>query len=307
MAICITANITDIEHGWVSRYFARCRSLAPLGIPVSENVQRVQDRSFIGLLAAIQAANDSKVVVVTHGFPDGSGLFLPLYPTAAGLPTSAPYTTDDMLYRLSGIAQDADAKAAAKRAELFSKEQNVPREHVDTLVAATKALNTQGKGKELIEFRGCSLGKNKISLQRFRRFLGAKALGAPDVYSDFGSFRQGSGASAMKTHVTGHSGLTETYDYDVTGKGKCLVCMSLNAQNKPAAGHVVAATEAALSGWYMNNMYVLASLPGGEVPVHFLWDESPAAPPGVPTSVKMRARPYFPQNPEYKAHIQYAY
>ena len=210
-----------------------------------------------------------------------------------------------MLYRLSGIAQEADPKLAAKRAELFSKEQNVPREHVDTLTAATKALKTEGK--DLIEFRGCSLGKNKISLGRFRRFLGAKALGAPDVYSDFGSLRQAAGTQAMLTHATGHVGHMETCEYDVAGKGKCLVCMRLNAESRPAGGHVVASTGDALRGWYASNLYAGASLAGGDGPVHFLWDEFPAPPPGVPTSVAMRPRPYFPHNQEYKAHIQCAY
>jgi hypothetical protein len=234
MAICITANITDIEHGWVSRYFARCRSLAPLGIPVSENVQRVQDRSFIGLLAAIQAANDSKVVVVTHGFSDGSGLFLPLYPTAAGLPTSAPYTTDDMLYRLSGIAQDADAKRPLSGPS-FSVKSRTSRGSTLTRWSPRPRRSTPREGEGADRVPRVLLGKNTDLAPAFRRFLGAKASARQTSTATSGASRTGVRRVRDEDARDGHTG-SRRRTLRRHRQGKCLVCMSLNAQNKPAAG-----------------------------------------------------------------------
>ena len=44
----------------------------------------------------------------------------------------------------------------------------------------------RNKKIDTIEFRSCNLGKNVLSLQRFREFFGARLAGAPDLHTVFG-------------------------------------------------------------------------------------------------------------------------
>ena len=46
----------------------------------------------------------------------------------------------------------------------------------------------RAKNFKLVEFRGCNLGRNVSSVDRFRRFFGAQTFGAPKLHSFFGTF-----------------------------------------------------------------------------------------------------------------------
>jgi hypothetical protein len=254
------------------------------------SVQQVNNPTIKGLMEAVDKSKEPEILIVAHGHVDGSGLFLPL---ASGAPDSTTHQQIDRLLKMSITASlnitDADAKTfSISKADLIA------------LIDLAKARKKSPK--KLIEFRGCTLGLNKISLGRFREFFGADKLGAPDVGSFFGSFACGQGNPHFAQHAAAHVG--KTYEYPTGSTLFC--CIGVDSNDEPQNGHVVATTGNHILSWLYTNFDPNATPPGNSLPVHFLWDDNPKPPPGVTLMNKMRPQPYFPNTKLYEDHIVYS-
>ena len=133
-------------------------------------------------------------ILIIHGQPDGSGLFLPLFRNSS--------KKDTFHYDLQKL-MDVDANVSAmseadfgvmglratrspiRRRRLSDITVKDPRqERVDKMLDLMHQV--RNKKIDTIEFRSCNLGKNVLSLQRFREFFGARLAGAPDLHTVFG-------------------------------------------------------------------------------------------------------------------------
>jgi hypothetical protein len=301
MAVGFTAGLTVTEHNWVVSYFAKFMLMNPFIVRPTP-VKRVTPASFKDLLNAVAATTDTQVVIVAHGMDDGSGLFLPLVQGKVG------FVAHDQLDKLMIISNKKPAVATEKDALLLGLTKKETQDLVDLTIVLRKKKPPVG----LIEFRGCYLGKNYLSLKRFRLFFGATKMGAPKIGGFFGLFRNGHGQPIFAKHSKspGHVGTTYTYPQSFTSPapaGNCLCCIGVDQFDEPQTGHLVADTQDALNRWTFDKFMPGASVPPGDLPVHFLFDKSPPLPPGViPGSVTPTPQPYFPLSAKYAAQIQYS-
>src|SRR5262249_5662675 len=105
----------------------------------------------------------------------------------------------------------------------------------------------RAKKIDCIEFRSCNLGKNTMSLNRFRQFLGARLAGAPDLHTVFGLPGTLVGPEFLRTHARHHPGGNwETYKFPhAFGEPHLVCCFQLNHLQKPeSGGHIIADTAA---------------------------------------------------------------
>jgi hypothetical protein len=299
MAVGFTAGISDEEHSWVVSYFARFGLMNPYNVRPAP-VTRVLPATFKELLNAVATTTHTQVVIVAHGFDDGSGLFLPL---VAGRP---PIVTHDQLDKLMIIANKNPPVATEKDALLLG----LTKAEIQDLVDLTIVLRNKKPPVDLIEFRGCFLGKKYLSLNRFRLFFSAKKMGAPKIGGFFGLFPANYGPGIMKSHTTSHVPTTHTFTFlepFSSPPGTCLCCIQVDGNKEPQQGHLVADTLSALNRWTFDKF--INSAPPGDHPVHFLFDKSPPLPPGVSAAQvpALKPKPYFPLEAEYAAQIVYSY
>jgi hypothetical protein len=299
-AVGFTANISIAEHNLVASYFAKYMLMNPY-IVQPTTVTQVFPATFEKLLEAVSKTIATQVVIVTHGFTDGSGLYLPL---VAG----KGHVTHDQLDKLMIVANKTPPVATGADAQSLG----LTRAEFQGLVDLTNILKKKKPPLDLIEFRGCYLGKNYQSLTRFRQFFGANKMGAPKIGGYFVLFPHKHGTGILATHTKSHVGTTHTYPESFSAPaGKCLCCIGVDTNDEPENGHLVADTQDALNRWVSNKFLSGASLPTGNIPLHFLFDKSPPLPPLPPgvlaTAVpKPKPEPYYPLSVEYAAQIRYS-
>ena len=112
MEVGFTAGVSVNEHSLVASYFARFMLMRPY-IVRPTTVTQVLPATFKGLLEAVAKATATQVVIVAHGYSDGSGLFLPLVMGKAH--TTMHYDLDKLMTiakRVPPVATDAAAGAA---------------------------------------------------------------------------------------------------------------------------------------------------------------------------------------------------
>jgi hypothetical protein len=146
----------------------------------------------------------------------------------------------------------------------------------------------RAKKIDCIEFRSCNLGKNVLSLQRFREFFGARLAGAPDLHTVFGRTDTRVGDEFLKIHMKNHpitkdSPYWETYNFPWAHNSQGLVgepltlpklvcCFNLNGEMKPESkGHIVADTAATFGAWIKQYVMPTGSQSGNEMAMHCLW------------------------------------
>jgi hypothetical protein len=95
--ICMTAGITKDEHTRVAEYFKRFMMLYPLAVPVTSVDPSIYE-SFLALMQAVAASSEIKILIIAHGFDDGTGLYVPLVP-------KGPPTTHNVLFWLGAWAK----------------------------------------------------------------------------------------------------------------------------------------------------------------------------------------------------------
>jgi len=128
---------------------------------------------------------------------------------------------------------------------------------------------------DCIEFRSCNLGRNKLSLDRFRQFFGARRAGAPDLHTVFGHVPILLGAELMKHHTRYHtgSGHWETYNFpSALGPPTLVACFALNNLAKPEfGGHIATESASVLSDWIQRYVKKSGSYSSGNMAMHALW------------------------------------
>jgi hypothetical protein len=186
-------------------------------------------------------------------------------------------------FRVMGFAPlDAHTKTSLKQ----NNRKDPRQERVDRMLDLMHQV--RNKKIDCIEFRSCNLGKNVLSLQRFREFFGARLAGAPDLHTVFGRTDTRVGDKFLKIHMKNHpitnqSLSWETYNFPwahnsqgVVGEPRTLprlvCCFGLNKDMKPESkGHIVADTAATFDAWIKQHVMPTGSTSGNEMAMHCLW------------------------------------
>lgn len=307
-AKALTIGLDALRSASVKKYFAKFSTLPPKGLVVGSTTIVTGPASFETLVKAVTAANADEIVLVTHGFPDGTGLHLPLANRAGA--AVGPKVKFTHLKTLMAISK----RSPAKPTEDERQSLGLPEDDIQELIDAMKKV--QAKKIKLIEFRGCNLGRNTDSLKQFREFFGAATMGAPDLHSFFGDFPAKSGASVMGNHTSSHVGTTHSFP-ETFGDKKCICCVGINGERKPENGHVVADDNATIDKW-IGKMFSPSVKLGNDatLPIHGLWLIPPLPPIDVNNpdifSQPPPPRPFFPLEVdaqgknEYKARTIYS-
>jgi hypothetical protein len=186
-------------------------------------------------------------------------------------------------FRVMGFAPlDAHTKASLKQ----HNRKDPREERVEKMLQLMHQV--RAKKIDCIEFRSCNLGKNVLSLQRFREFFGARLAGAPDLHTVFGRTDTRVGVEFLKIHMKNHpitkeSRYWETYNFPAAHNSQGLVgepptlpklvcCFGLNEEMKPESkGHIVADTAATFDAWIKQYVMPTGSRSGNEMAMHCLW------------------------------------
>ncbi len=297
-AVAIAINLDNARADAVRSYFAKFAVLPPRNLRIGSTRVVSGPASLENLMDAMLSFQGQKeFAVVTHGFSDGSGLFLQL--VTRGQASAGVKVKHDAITTLMAIAARNPAKITADdgtKLEITEKE-------IDRLIGKMKKI--QAIGITTIEFRGCNLGRNSNSVSEFRKFFGAASFGAPKLHSFFGSGPAKFGPQIVAVHARAHQGTTITYTMSFGGKN-CHCCIGINLERKPENGHVVADDAGTLDQWIQANFSANATL-GTEqsLSIHGLW----LIPPIDPNDIFAKTpepRPIFPLAKDPQGVNEYA-
>src|SRR5215211_4100457 len=268
MATALTLGIEQQISTAVTNYFRRFRVLPPRGLTVSNTRVLTGAHSFETLLRAIIAEkSETDFVIVVHGHETGNGLFLKL--ATRGSAPAGSETTNEMLQILMNIEARKDPKTGKPLPDERTK-TGLSDAEINRLIDLMKKV--QAKMLNRVEFRGCNLGRNLTSVDRFRRFLGAQTFGAPKLHSFFGTFQMRAASGIMSAHTNTHQGTTITYPMTFAGS-TAACCVGLNRDRKPVNGHLVAPDSTTLDAWIKVNFDPAASSGTDRtLPIHGLWE-----------------------------------
>lgn len=266
----ITIGLERPMNDSIRAWFREFGYLPPLGLTASQIEVATQPTMEHLLKRMIDSPNQNFILVI-HGYEDGSGLYLKL----AGN-QGRPHTSHVDLQRLMDLDAGGPKMSAADHATM-----GIGAQAVDRILALRKSVLARKIG--CVEFRSCNLGRNKLSLDRFRQFFGARLAGAPDLHTLFGLVPAKVGEHWMKTHTRAHTGpgAWETYNFPhALSKPDLVACFALNDLRKPEyGGHVVAGDAAVLDAWIKKYLKAGASHEKGDLPVHGLWAADRIVPP----------------------------
>jgi hypothetical protein len=255
----------------VKKWFDQFKFMPPIPLQYSGAFTDVlwSNISFELLLELMLKSSASSFVLVIHGHEDGSGLYMPLAPHHA--------KTDLEHWDLQKI-MDVDAglstMSAADTARMgFRTGRQGNFDHFQKIIDLMHQV--RDKKIDTVEFRSCNLGKNIMSLGRFRQFFGAKTAGAPDLHTLFGNPDTRAGDWFLKRHMELHTGggFWETYKFPLAiADPKLVACFQLNKDRKPeAAGHVIADSNATFDAWVRKYIAPSGITLGTNMPMHGLW------------------------------------
>jgi len=297
-AKCIAIGLNQITNRDITRYFTTFSTLPPNDLAIDSVTTPRGAATLETLLNAVISSRVSDILVVAHGYRNGSGIYLPLAHganTAEG--SNRGRTTKQNLSRLIRMANTPDSIQSEDLQRLAINRQAARR--LIRLMQRVRGLHLN-----LLEFRGCNLGRDQESLRAFANFFGVRRIGAPDLHSFFGTFDANAGTGPFSNHSEQHRGTTYSYRYL---SGNLIVCIGVQA-NKPANGHVVARTQSQIQTWIRENIKAITVQANRQLPVHGLW-EIPALNLDDPTAIvdEQNPRPIFPlaANNEYRRHIVY--
>ena len=320
----ITAGLDNGLNADIRAWFRQFNFMPPLPLQAAQVDTLVGEKaSLAGLLETMAGSAQRNFILIVHGHSDGSGLFLKIAPGQSG---REAHTTHHDLQRLLDLDAGGPALSAADARTMGVSPARAKR----LLELRSKLL---AKGVDCIEFRACNLGRNPLSLDRFRKFLGARRAGAPDIHSFFGTGNVYLGQRFLERHLDNHRGKGwETYQFPSQWKTPELVwCFQLNHISKPeSSGHVATSSAVVLNAWIRQHIMATGSYTSGGLPTHGLWIADfiakPLVPGGkprqlpvhIPLSREERDNPLGgwggptlrrvipPLDPEYAKHIVYA-
>jgi hypothetical protein len=291
----ITMGLENDINGNIKAWFKQFNFLPPIPLTAAQVDTVSHPLSFEHLLELVLQSTYTNFILIIHGQPDGSGLYLPLFAHSSKYSTFH-YDLQKLMdvdadvsrmseadFRVMGFAPlDAHTKTSLKQ----NNRKDPRQERVDRMLDLMHQV--QNKKIDCIEFRSCNLGKNVLSLQRFREFFGARLAGAPDLHTVFGRTDTRVGDKFLKIHMKNHpitnqSLSWETYNFPwahnsqgVVGEPRTLprlvCCFGLNKDMKPESkGHIVADTAATFDAWIKQYVMPTGSQSGNEMAMHCLW------------------------------------
>ena len=291
----ITMGLENDINGNIKAWFKQFNFLPPIPLTAAQVDTVSHPLSFEHLLELVLQSTYTNFILIIHGQPDGSGLYLPLFAHSSKYSTFH-YDLQKLMdvdadvsrmseadFRVMGFAPlDAHTKTSLKQ----NNRKDPRQERVDRMLDLMHQV--RNKKIDCIEFRSCNLGKNVLSLQRFREFFGARLAGAPDLHTVFGRTDTRVGDKFLKIHMKNHpitnqSLSWETYNFSwahnsqgVVGEPRTLprlvCCFGLNEEMKPESkGHIVADTAATFDAWIKQYVMPTGSQSGNEMAMHCLW------------------------------------
>lgn len=259
----ITLGLAAGMNKDIRAWFEQFNFLPPLGLTAAKVDTITAGVSFVHLLEAMAASIHKNFILIIHGHEDGSGLWLKLAAQQA-----KPHTTHLDLQRLL----DLDAGGPPMSKHDFAI-MGIGQADVAKIVNLRHRV--VDKRIDCIEFRSCNLGRNKLSLDRFRQFFGARQAGAPDLHTVFGVVPVLLGPQMMTNHKRFHHGAGhwETYNFPSALASPTLVaCFALNELAKPeSGGHIAADSPAVLDAWIAKYIKRGAGRKSGDMAMHALW------------------------------------
>jgi hypothetical protein len=297
-AIAIVTNLNAALSAAVKAYFAKFSVLPPKNLKVDSTTLLGGPTSLENLMdAMIKLAQQKEFVVITHGFEDGSGLYLKL--VTRGQNAAGKQAKHDMLTHILAIAARTVPKPTADDATKLE----ITEKEIERLIDKMKRIHAMTL--TTIEVRGCNLGRNVNSVAAFRKFFGAASFGAPKLHSFFGLGPAKSGDQIIKVHSKVHTDPTIVYTQTFSGKN-CHCCIGLDEHRKPMNGHVVADDEATMNAWIQANFNQTATLgKDANLPTHGLWFFPPIN-TNDPIPIVPDPRPMFPLQLDAQGNNEYA-
>jgi hypothetical protein len=264
----------------IRAWFRQFNFLPPIPLSAATvDTVLLHDASFAKLLRLMSASPHRNFILIIHGHEDGSGLFLKLEPSQVH-----PHTLHFDLQRLMDL-DDGGPELSGRDQATMGISQKESHQVLDLM------HKVRDKRIDCIEFRSCNLGRNKLSLDRFRRFFGARQAGARNIHTLFGLVPVLTGPHSMQTHKHHHPG--GNWETSIFPKWmdepKLVCCFQLNKLSKPeSGGHVVADNADTLNAWIKKFVMPTGSHSGGEIAMHGLWVADIKVP-----SVDTHAKPRF--------------
>lgn len=260
IAVGLDDNLNKAIRLWCSMF----KQMPPIPLTAMQvDILPPSKASLTELLRMMVDSHHKNFVLIIHGHSDGSGLYLKLTPRQA-----KPHTTFMDISRLEQLA-DGGPALSPKDLRIMGATQR----EAEVLLELRKRL--LAKKIDTVEFRACNLGRNTVSLAAFRRFLGARRAGAPDIHSFFGIAPAISDPARLKDHAKGHfgAGHWETYKFPSAYKTPELVaCFALNNLQKPEyGGHIAAKDPVTLGLWIRRYISPVGGSQGGVMAMHGLW------------------------------------
>jgi len=258
----ITLGIEADMNKNIRAWFKQFNFLPPIPLAAGHVDTVSTGVSFEHLLELLIKSPWKNFILIIHGHEDGSGLHIPLAPHQA-----KPHTEHWDLQEL----MDIDA-GLSKMSPADITRMGISKPHIAKLLQLMHQVRE--KRIDCIEFRSCNLGKNIMSLNRFRQFLGARLAGAPDLHTLFGLPGTLVGPEFLATHARHHSGANwETYKFPhAFGAPQLVCCFKLNDLQKPeSGGHIIADTAATFDAWVKQYVMATGSRSGNEMAMHGLW------------------------------------
>ena len=262
LAHVITLGLEASTNKSIRAWFKQFNFLPPIPLVAGQVDTVTEGVSFEHLLELLIKSPSTNFILIVHGHSDGSGLHIPLAPRQ-----TKPHTEHWDLQKL----MDVDAGVSEMSAPDLSR-MGISKHHVARLLTLMRQVRQ--KKIDCIEFRSCNLGKNIMALNRFRQFLGARLVGAPDLHTLFGLPGTAVGPEFLATHARHHPGGNwETYKFPrAFGAPQLVCCFQLNHLQKPeSGGHIIADTAATFEAWVKQYVMPTGSRSGREMALHALW------------------------------------
>jgi len=220
------------------------------------------------LLELMVKSTASNFVLIIHGHVDGSGLYMPIAPGQ----TKQSLEHWDLQKMMDVDAGQSTMGAADISRMGFTTGVRGNFDHFQKIMKLMQQV--RNKKIDTIEFRSCNLGKNIMSLGRFRQFFGARQVGAPDLHTLFGNPDTRVGDWFLQRHLELHKGGSwETYKFPYALMEPRLVCcFEVNYLRKPEkGGHVIADAKDTFDAWVKQYIAPSGNVSGNNMAMHGLW------------------------------------
>jgi hypothetical protein len=258
----ITVGLSHALNESIRAWFRDFNFMPPVPLRAAQLDTLTSSASFEQLLQRIIDSVHHNFVLIIHGHEDGSGLYLRLAPGQAKV-----HTSHLDLQELMDVDDGLTHMDARDRATM-----GITESHIERLLDLMRKVRQKKLG--CVEFRSCNLGRNPVSLGRFRQFLGARIVGAPDLHTVFGVVPLIIRPDFAKFHEHFHPGGNwEIYNFPNALTDPHLVCcFQLNELQKPeAGGHIAADTMATLDAWIKKWIMPAGATTAHSMPMHSLW------------------------------------